>query len=85
MTFLVPNCKSRFLEHDSLLNSPSSISVSSLLHFPKLKPVEPTIDFGLLAKQYLSDCQSFDLVFCEASMSNCLIAKAMIYPYIYKK
>ncbi|KAM2893095.1 hypothetical protein FF1_008486 [Malus domestica] len=53
-------------EPDSLLNGPSSISISSPLRFPRLKPVEPTIDFRLLAKQYFSDCQSLNLVFDEA-------------------
>ncbi|KAF3441720.1 hypothetical protein FNV43_RR15635 [Rhamnella rubrinervis] len=51
---------------DSLLNGPSSISISSPLRFPRLKPVEPTIDFRSLAKQYFSDCQSLNLVFDEA-------------------
>ncbi|KAM2976454.1 hypothetical protein FF2_013520 [Malus domestica] len=57
-------------EPDSLLNGPSSISISSPLHFPRLKPVEPTIDFRLLANQYFSDCQSLNLVFDEASAGS---------------
>lgn len=54
-------------EPDSVLNGPSSISISSPLRFPRLKPVEPAIDFRSLAKQYFSDCQSLNLVFDEAS------------------
>ncbi|XP_059462437.1 serine/threonine-protein kinase CTR1 isoform X2 [Corylus avellana] len=54
-------------EPDSLLNGPSSISISSPLRFPRLKPVEPTIDFRSLAKQYFLDCQSLNLVFDDAS------------------
>ncbi|KAF7804337.1 serine/threonine-protein kinase CTR1 [Senna tora] len=50
-------------EPDSLLNGPSSISFSSPLRFPRLKPAEPTIDFRSLAKQYFSDCLSLELVF----------------------
>ncbi|GAB2300683.1 copper transport protein ctr1 [Dionaea muscipula] len=52
---------------DSLLNGPSSLLISSPLQFPRFRPVEPTIDFRLLAKQYFSDCQSLNLVFEEAS------------------
>lgn len=59
-----PGC---LCEPDSLLNGPSSILISSPLRFPRLKPVEPTIDFRTLAKQYFSDCQSLNLVFDEAS------------------
>ncbi|KAG4397077.1 hypothetical protein GLYMA_10G066000v4 [Glycine max] len=50
-------------EPDSLLNGPSSISFSSPLRFPRLKPAETTIDFRSLAKQYFSDCVSLELVF----------------------
>ncbi|CAN6719790.1 unnamed protein product [Malus baccata var. baccata] len=57
-------------EPDSLLNGPSSISLSSPLRFPRLKPVEPTIDFRLLANQYFSECQSLNLVFDEASAGS---------------
>ncbi|KAI5319155.1 hypothetical protein L3X38_038863 [Prunus dulcis] len=57
-------------EPDSLLNGPSSIAISSPLRFPRLKPVEPTIDFRSLAKQYFSDCQSLNLVFDEASAGS---------------
>ncbi|XP_048321300.1 serine/threonine-protein kinase CTR1 isoform X2 [Ziziphus jujuba] len=59
-----PGC---LCEPDSLLNGPSSILISSPLRFPRLKPVEPIIDFRSLAKQYFSDCQSLNLVFDEAS------------------
>jgi serine/threonine-protein kinase CTR1 len=54
-------------EPDSLLNGPSSISISSPLRFPRPKPVEPAVDFRLLAKQYFSDSQSLNLVFDPAS------------------
>ncbi|XP_023928314.1 serine/threonine-protein kinase CTR1 isoform X1 [Quercus suber] len=57
-------------EPDSLLNGPSSISISSPLRFPRLKPVEPTIDFRALAKQYFLDCQSLNLVFDDASTGS---------------
>ncbi|BAT85819.1 Serine/threonine-protein kinase [Vigna angularis] len=50
-------------EPDSLLNGPSSISFSSPLRFPRLKPDEPTIDFRSLAKQYFSDSLPSELVF----------------------
>ncbi|CAL0317070.1 unnamed protein product [Lupinus luteus] len=54
-------------EPDSLLNGPSSISFSSPLRFPRVKPAEPTIDFRSLAKQYFSDCLSLELVFDNSS------------------
>ncbi|KAE8719046.1 Serine/threonine-protein kinase CTR1 [Hibiscus syriacus] len=50
-------------EPDSLINGPSSISIPSPLRFPCLKPAIPAIDFGSLAKQYFSDCESLNLVF----------------------
>ena len=53
-------------EPDSLLNGPSSISISSPLCFPHLKPAVPAIDFRSLAKQYFSDCESLNLVFDDA-------------------
>ncbi|XWS66737.1 hypothetical protein CRYUN_Cryun05aG0226400 [Craigia yunnanensis] len=54
-------------EPDSLLNGPSSISISSPLRFPHLKPAVPAIDFRSLAKQYFSDCESLNLVFDDAA------------------
>ncbi|KAK7267903.1 hypothetical protein RIF29_20584 [Crotalaria pallida] len=54
-------------EPDSLLNGPSSISFSSPLRFPRVKPAEPAIDFRSLAKQYFSDCLSLELVFDNSS------------------
>ncbi|KAB5552302.1 hypothetical protein DKX38_009613 [Salix brachista] len=54
-------------EPDSLLNGPSSISISSPLRFPRIKSAESTIDFRQLAKQYFLDCQSLNLVFDDAS------------------
>ncbi|TKY62038.1 Serine/threonine-protein kinase CTR1 [Spatholobus suberectus] len=59
-----PGC---LCEPDSLLNGPSSISFSSPLRFPGLKPAEPTIDFRSLAKQYFLDCVSAELVFDSGS------------------
>ncbi|KAL0426504.1 UNVERIFIED_CONTAM: Serine/threonine-protein kinase CTR1 [Sesamum latifolium] len=58
-----PGC---LCEPDSLLNGPSTILISSPLRFPRLKQVEPTIDFGLLAKQYFSDFQSLNLIFDDS-------------------
>ncbi|KAH9601922.1 hypothetical protein KSS87_014751 [Heliosperma pusillum] len=55
-----PGC---LCEPDSLLNGPSSISISSPLRFPRFRSVEPSIDFRSLAKQYFSDSQSLNLVF----------------------
>ncbi|ESQ40284.1 hypothetical protein EUTSA_v10012708mg [Eutrema salsugineum] len=54
-------------EPDSLLNGPSTISISSPLRFPRPRPVEPAVDFRALAKQYFTDCQSLNLVFDPAS------------------
>uniref|UniRef100_A0A803N6R0 non-specific serine/threonine protein kinase n=1 Tax=Chenopodium quinoa TaxID=63459 RepID=A0A803N6R0_CHEQI len=59
-----PGC---LCEPDSLLNGPSSISISSPLRFPRFRTVEPAIDFRSLAKQYFSDCQSLNLVFDRPS------------------
>lgn len=59
-----PGC---LCEPDSLLNGPSSISISSPLCFPRFRSVEPAIDFRSLAEQYFSDCQSLNLVFDRPS------------------
>lgn len=64
-----PGC---LCEPDSLLNGPSSISISSPLRFPRLKPIESTIDFRSLAKQYFLDSQSLNIVFDEASSGDFL-------------
>lgn len=69
-----PGC---LCEPDSVLNGPSSISISSPLRFPRLKPVEPTIDFRSLAKQYFLDNQSLNLVFDEASTGISLLLKQL--------
>ncbi|XP_075512982.1 serine/threonine-protein kinase CTR1-like isoform X1 [Primulina tabacum] len=58
-----PGC---LCEPDSLLNGPSSISISSPLRFPRFRQVEPTIDFRSLAKLYFSDFQSLNLVFDDS-------------------
>lgn len=54
-------------EPSSLLNGPLSISISSPLRFPRLKPSDTTIDFRSLAKQYFVDCQMLNLVFDDPS------------------
>nr|URM60572.1 serine/threonine-protein kinase CTR1 CTRI [Gymnema sylvestre] len=59
-----PGC---LCDPDSLLNGPSSISITSPLRLPRFRQVEPRIDFRLLAKQYFSDCQSLNLVFDDSS------------------
>ncbi|XP_043698334.1 serine/threonine-protein kinase CTR1-like [Telopea speciosissima] len=59
-------------EPDSLLNGPSTISISSPLRLPKFKPVGTTQDFRLLARQYFSDCQSLNLVFDDASAGSAI-------------
>ncbi|KAL0344752.1 UNVERIFIED_CONTAM: Serine/threonine-protein kinase CTR1 [Sesamum radiatum] len=65
-----PGC---LCEPDSLLNGPSTISISSPLRFPRLKQVEPTIDFGLLAKQYFSDFQSLNLIFDDSLAAGTVV------------
>ncbi|KAF9598701.1 hypothetical protein IFM89_029951 [Coptis chinensis] len=59
-----PGC---LYEPDSILNGPSSISISSPLRLPKFKPVETIENFRSLAKQYFMDCQSLDIVFGVAT------------------
>ncbi|PIM98663.1 Tyrosine kinase [Handroanthus impetiginosus] len=61
--FEKPGC---LCEPDSLLNGPSTISISSPLRFPRFKQVEPTTDFRLLAQQYFLDFQSLDLIFDDS-------------------
>ncbi|XP_022863781.1 serine/threonine-protein kinase CTR1-like isoform X3 [Olea europaea var. sylvestris] len=58
---------------NSLLNGPSSISISSPLHFPRFKQVQPTMDFRSLAKQYFSDFQSLNLVFNDSSAADTVV------------
>ncbi|KAI7732406.1 hypothetical protein M8C21_019884, partial [Ambrosia artemisiifolia] len=50
-------------EPDSLLNGPSTISISSPLRFPRFRQVEPLVDFRSLAKQYFAESDSLNLVF----------------------
>lgn len=52
---------------NSLLNGPSSISISSPLRFPRLKPSESLIDIRSLAEQYFSDCQMLNITFSDAT------------------
>ncbi|KAK9723860.1 hypothetical protein RND81_05G030700 [Saponaria officinalis] len=70
----LPGC---LCEPDSLLNGPSSISISSPLRFPR--SVEPAIDFRSLAKQYFSDCQSLNLVFDGPSTGAVLNEQDAMY------
>ena len=62
-----PGC---LCEPDSLLNGPSSISISSPLRLPRFRQVDATIDFRSQAKQYFSDCQSLNLVFDDSSTGD---------------
>ncbi|THG09767.1 hypothetical protein TEA_019732 [Camellia sinensis var. sinensis] len=62
-----PGC---LCEPDSLLNGPSTISISSPLRFPRFRQVESPIDFRSLAKQYFLDCQSLNLVFDDSSTGS---------------
>ncbi|GAA0169518.1 non-receptor serine/threonine protein kinase [Lithospermum erythrorhizon] len=59
-----PGC---LCEPDSMLNGPSSISISSPLRFPRFRQVEPLVDFRSLALQYFSDSQSLNIVFDDSS------------------
>ncbi|KAG6427491.1 hypothetical protein SASPL_111737 [Salvia splendens] len=52
-------------EPDSLLNGPSTISISSPLRFPQFRQVEPPTDFRLLAKKFFSEIQFLNSEFCE--------------------
>uniref|UniRef100_A0A5B7AXT4 non-specific serine/threonine protein kinase n=1 Tax=Davidia involucrata TaxID=16924 RepID=A0A5B7AXT4_DAVIN len=74
-----PGC---LCEPDSLLNGPSSISISSPLRFPRFRLVEPAIDFRSLAKQYFSDCQSLNIVFDDSSTGTVIDGDAgdSMYP-----
>ncbi|XP_042045966.1 serine/threonine-protein kinase CTR1-like isoform X2 [Salvia splendens] len=54
-----PGC---LYEPDSLLNGPSTISISSPLCFPQSQ-VEPPTNFRLLAKQFISEIQSLNSEF----------------------
>ncbi|KAL2533576.1 Serine/threonine-protein kinase CTR1 [Abeliophyllum distichum] len=75
-----PGC---LCEPDALLNGPSSISIFSPLRFPRFKPVEPTIDFRLLARRYFSDLRMLNLVFDNSSTAGIVIdgdTKDSVYP-----
>lgn len=62
-----PGC---LFEPDSLLNGPSTISISSPLRFPRFRQVEPPSDFRLLAKQFFSNMQSLNLEFDDCLAGN---------------
>ncbi|WOG91140.1 hypothetical protein DCAR_0310388 [Daucus carota subsp. sativus] len=69
---------------DSLLNGPSSISISSPLRFPRYRQVGPTVDFRSLAKQYFSDCQSLDHLFEDSSAGSVIDGDAEDFLHIKK-
>ncbi|XP_071699193.1 serine/threonine-protein kinase CTR1-like [Rutidosis leptorrhynchoides] len=71
-----PGC---LCEPDSLLNGPSTISISSPLRFPRFRQVEPMVDFRSLAKQYFADCDSLNLVFEDPSIGDADTGET-IYP-----
>lgn len=54
-------------EPDSLLNGPSSISISSPLRPPNSRSTEITENWRSLAQQYFSECQSINLLFTDTS------------------
>ncbi|EPS62432.1 serine/threonine protein kinase, partial [Genlisea aurea] len=59
---------------DSLLNGPSTILISSPLHFPRFKQMEPPVDFNIFAEQYFADIQSLNLMFDSGSPGSPKIA-----------
>ncbi|KAH6806082.1 hypothetical protein C2S51_030913 [Perilla frutescens var. frutescens] len=65
-----PGC---LFEPDSLLNGPSTISISSPLRFPRFRQVEPPTDFKLLAKQFFSDIQSLSFEFNDSLAAGTVI------------
>lgn len=58
-----PGC---LFEPDSLLNGPSTISISSPLRFPRFRQMELPSDFRLLAKQFFSEIQSLNFEFDDS-------------------
>jgi serine/threonine-protein kinase CTR1 len=50
-------------EPDSLLNGPSSISISSPLRFPRFREPAPAPDYKSVAKEFFADFQSLNIVF----------------------
>ncbi|GFQ00099.1 serine/threonine-protein kinase ctr1 [Phtheirospermum japonicum] len=65
-----PGC---LCDPDSLLNGPSTISISSPLRFPRFRQVAPAIDFRLLAKQFFADFQSLNLEFDDSLADGTVI------------
>ncbi|RWR82519.1 serine/threonine-protein kinase CTR1 isoform X1 [Cinnamomum micranthum f. kanehirae] len=57
-------------EPDSLLNGPSSISISSPLRLPRFRSSEIAENLRLLAKQYFLDCQSLNIILDDTSAGN---------------
>ncbi|KAL3623380.1 copper transport protein ctr1 [Castilleja foliolosa] len=72
-----PGC---LYEPDSLPNGPSTISISSPLRFPRLKQLEPTIDFSLLAKQYFLDFESLNRIFDDSLAVGTSITRESMHP-----
>lgn len=64
-----PGC---LYEPDSLLNGPSTISISSPLNFPRLRQLDSGIDFKVMAKQYFSDFKSLDLMLDDSLTGECI-------------
>ncbi|XP_074558843.1 serine/threonine-protein kinase CTR1-like isoform X2 [Curcuma longa] len=81
-------------EPDSMLNGPYSVSIASPLRSPKGKSTEINVNFRTLAKQYLQDCQSLNLIFKDTSAERDVIDPSSsrpsdggtesIQPYIQK-
>ncbi|KAL3628365.1 copper transport protein ctr1 [Castilleja foliolosa] len=65
-----PGC---LCDPNSLLNGPSTISISSPLRFPRFRQVAPAIDFRLLAKQFFADFQSLNLEFDDSLAAGTVI------------
>ncbi|KAL3642663.1 copper transport protein ctr1 [Castilleja foliolosa] len=65
-----PGC---LCDPNSLLNGPSTISISSPLRFPRFRQVAPSIDFRLLAKQFFADFQSLNLEFDDSLVAGAAI------------
>ncbi|KAF8403220.1 hypothetical protein HHK36_011319 [Tetracentron sinense] len=77
-----PGC---LCEPNSLLNGPSSISISSPLCLPRFRPVETAENFRSLAKQYFLDCQSLNLVFDDASAGTAFVQEDATDPLFLKQ
>lgn len=72
-----PGC---LCDPDSSLNGPSSVSISSPLRFPQLKPAN--IEFKSLAKLYFADCLNIDFALDESVAGMNLNSSSNICLYI---